>query len=49
MSDFATFPWPVSPTVTAPDGSDVRVLPGLSGGGMAHFHLAAGRVSKAAH
>ena len=32
-------------TVTAPDGSDVRVLLGLHAGGMAHFELAPGRVS----
>jgi hypothetical protein len=47
MTDFATLSLPEPPTVTAPDGSDVRVLLGLAGGGMAHFHLAAGRVSKA--
>ena len=47
MIEFATFPLPEHPTVTAPDGSDVRVLLGLAGGGMAHFHLGAGRVSKA--
>ena len=47
MTDFATLLLPLNPTLTAPDGSDVRVLLGLAGGGMAHFHLAAGRVSKA--
>ncbi len=31
----------------APDGSDVRVLLGLKGGGMAHFSLAPGEVSTA--
>lgn len=31
----------------APDGSDVRVLLGLAGGGMAHFELGPGRTSKA--
>lgn len=31
----------------APDGSDVRVLLGLTGGSMAHFELAAGQTSKA--
>lgn len=31
----------------APDGSEVRVLPALKGGSMAHFQLAAGEVSKA--
>ncbi len=38
---------PVEPTVVAPDGSDVRVLLGLKGGGMAHFQLGAGQVSTA--
>ena len=47
MSDFATLPLPAEPTVTAPDGSDVRVLLSLAGGSMAHFQLAAGAVSKA--
>ena len=35
------------PVVHAPDGSDVRVLLSLKGGSMAHFELAAGRVSRA--
>jgi mannose-6-phosphate isomerase-like protein (cupin superfamily) len=47
MSDFSTVRLPADPAVTAPDGSDVRVLLGLEGGGMAHFELAAGRVSRA--
>jgi len=47
MTDFATMPLPAQPSVVAPDGSDVRVLLGLPGGGMAHFELAAGRVAKA--
>jgi mannose-6-phosphate isomerase-like protein (cupin superfamily) len=34
-------------TVVAPDGSDVRVLLGLAGGGMAEFELGPGRVSAA--
>src|SRR3989442_12298649 len=29
----------------APDGSDVRILLGLKGGGLAHFELAPGRTS----
>ena len=33
--------------MTAPDGSDVRVLLGLRGGGMAHFTLAPGATSHA--
>ena len=47
MNPFSTLHLPTDPTVTAPDGSDVRVLLGLSGGGMAHFELAAGKVAKA--
>lgn len=47
MADFSTTTLPADPTVTAPDGSDVRVLLRLSGGSMAHFQLAAGAVSKA--
>ncbi len=33
--------------MAAPDGSDVRILLGLAGGGMAHFELAPGAVAKA--
>ena len=47
MTAFSSLPLPIQPTVTAPDGSDVRVLLALSGGSMAHFTLAAGRVSQA--
>ena len=47
MTDFATLPLPAEPTVTAPDGSDVRVLLALAAGSMAHFELAAGRVARA--
>jgi len=47
MTDFATLALPPAPDVTAPDGSDVRILPGLGGGGMAHFELAPGKTSKA--
>lgn len=42
---FATCGLPAAPTVTAPDGCDVRVLLALGGGSMAHFELAAGQVS----
>jgi mannose-6-phosphate isomerase-like protein (cupin superfamily) len=45
MTEYATLRLPLLPTLTAPDGSDVRVLLGLRGGGMAHFELAAGRTS----
>lgn len=44
---FATLPLPAERTVAAPDGSDVRVLLGLAGGGMAHFALPAGAVARA--
>jgi len=47
MSPFSTMRLPAGPTVIAPDGSDVRVLLGLSAGGMAHFELAAGKVARA--
>ena len=47
MTQFASLLLPVEPTVQAPDGSDVRVLLALRGGGMAHFHLPAGAVAKA--
>jgi len=38
---------PTEPTVIAPDGSNVRVLLGLSAGSMAHFEFAPGQVSHA--
>ena len=47
MKNFATMNLPVERTAIAPDGSEVRVLLGLSGGGMAHFRLDAGQVAKA--
>jgi mannose-6-phosphate isomerase-like protein (cupin superfamily) len=47
MSPFATKPLPVTRDVVAPDGSDVRVLLQLAGGGMAHFELEPGKISKA--
>jgi mannose-6-phosphate isomerase-like protein (cupin superfamily) len=45
-------PWetkrlPARPDVVGPDGSDVRILPGLAGGTMAHFELAPGETSVA--
>jgi mannose-6-phosphate isomerase-like protein (cupin superfamily) len=45
MSDFSTKRLPVGRDVIAPDGSDVRILLGLAGGGMAHFELAPGETS----
>lgn len=41
MPAFQTLALPAERTVVAPDGSDVRVLLGLAGGGMAHFSLPA--------
>jgi mannose-6-phosphate isomerase-like protein (cupin superfamily) len=46
-SGFASMKLPAERTVAAPDGSDVRVLLGLAGGGMAHFTLAPGKVARA--
>ena len=45
MSAFDTRRLPATPDVTAPDGSDVRILLRLGGGSMAHFELAPGRTS----
>ncbi len=44
---FASRQLPQDRDVAAPDGSDVRILLGLAGGGMAHFTLAPGAVSTA--
>jgi mannose-6-phosphate isomerase-like protein (cupin superfamily) len=45
--DFDTMRLPGAPDVVAPDSSDVRILLQLGRGGMAHFELGAGRVSRA--
>jgi mannose-6-phosphate isomerase-like protein (cupin superfamily) len=47
MSEFSTRRLPVAPDTVAPDRSDVRILLGLAGGGMAHFELAPGVTSVA--
>ena len=47
MASFDTKHLPVQRDDVAPDGSDVRLLLGVKGGGMAHFELAPGRTSKA--
>ena len=47
LSDFETMPLPGAPDVVAPDGSDVRLLPRLAGGSMAHFTLPLGVTSRA--
>jgi len=44
---FETKRLPAEPTVVALDGSDVRVLLGLSRGTFAHFELPAGAASRA--
>ena len=44
---FETKRLPPARDVVAPDGSDVRILLGLRGGGMAHFMLAPGQTSRA--
>lgn len=46
-SPFATSRLPAARDAVAPDGSEVRVLLGLRGGGMAHFALAPGATSTA--
>ncbi len=45
MTNFETKPLPAKADTVAPDGSHVRVLLQLHGGGMAHFELAAGETS----
>jgi mannose-6-phosphate isomerase-like protein (cupin superfamily) len=47
MSNFETKEVPKNRDVVAPDGSDVRILLELKGGGMAHFSLAPGATSHA--
>ena len=42
MTDFETRLLPVDHDAVAPDGSEVRILLGLKGGGMAHFSLGPG-------
>ena len=44
---FTTLALADAPLVTAPDGSAVRLLAGLAGGGMATFRLEAGQVARA--
>jgi mannose-6-phosphate isomerase-like protein (cupin superfamily) len=47
MSTFATKRLPITRDAVAPDGSDVRILLQLRAGGMAHFELGPGKISKA--
>jgi mannose-6-phosphate isomerase-like protein (cupin superfamily) len=44
---FQTKALPSKPDAVAPDGSDVRILLQVGGGGLAHFGLAAGQTSVA--
>lgn len=45
MAEFETRRLPADPQAVAPDGSDVRILLGLAGGGFAHFELGPGQTS----
>ncbi len=47
MAEFDTRRLPPAPDAVAPDGSDVRILLGLRGGGMAHFELGPAETSTA--
>jgi mannose-6-phosphate isomerase-like protein (cupin superfamily) len=47
MPGFSTKRLPVVRDAVAPDGSDVRILLGVKGGGMAHFELPPGQTSTA--
>jgi mannose-6-phosphate isomerase-like protein (cupin superfamily) len=47
VTAFATKETPDTTDILAPDGSEVRILLALSGGGMAHFRLPPGQVSRA--
>jgi mannose-6-phosphate isomerase-like protein (cupin superfamily) len=47
MTEFNTKRLPIGRDTVAPDGSDVRILLGLTGGGMAHFELPPGQTSSA--
>jgi mannose-6-phosphate isomerase-like protein (cupin superfamily) len=45
VAEFSTMRVPGTRDAVAPDGSDVRVLLRLAGGGMAHFELPPGQTS----
>lgn len=47
MTPFDTTRLTAKRDAIAPDGSDVRILLGLTGGGMAHFELPPGQTSRA--
>jgi mannose-6-phosphate isomerase-like protein (cupin superfamily) len=46
MTAFKTARLPTAPDALAPDGAEVRLLPTLAGGSMAHFELASGKTSR---
>jgi mannose-6-phosphate isomerase-like protein (cupin superfamily) len=45
MAKFETMTLPPQPDVSAPDGSQVRILLSVEGGSMAHFRLEPGQTS----
>ena len=47
MTGFASLALSDAPVVSAPDGSEVRVLLARPGGSMAHFRLAPGQITRA--
>ncbi len=47
MSEFTTKTLSASADLHAPDGAEVRLLPSLSSGSMAHFRLASGQTTRA--
>ena len=47
MNKLETKHLPMHSDTVAPDGSDVRILLGLKGGGLAHFELPPNQISKA--
>jgi len=47
VTRFDTKQLPAAPSAVAPDGSSVRLLLELKGGGLAHFELAPGQTSRA--
>ena len=47
ITNFDTKRLPAAREAVAPDGSEVRIMLGLEGGGMAHFELGPGQTSAA--
>lgn len=46
-ASFTTVLLPADKTIDAADGTEVRLLTGVAGGGMAHFRLPSGRIAHA--